>query len=290
MDIPYEVDWVSRNVVNVRCDFQKKESYEFLLTTDVHWDNAHSDQSMFRRHLEEAKKRGAGIIDNGDLFCLMQGKWDPRSDQTNLRKEHRGNNYLDLVGDGLAEFLGPYSENFISIGIGNHEKNVLDRHGHDVTTILCAKLRERNRAVVRNHWYSGWILFRCRRGPGGQGQTIRLFRHHGYGGGGPVTRDTIKTNRLSLQYPDADIVFTGHTHDDWVLNLPRLRITERGRIHHDIQTHIKAPGYKDGIRDGAEGFEVEKGHNIKSKGAVWLRLFRGDNHNGRWLVETRFAK
>jgi hypothetical protein len=77
----------------------------------------------------------------------------------------------------------------------------------------------------------------------------------------------IQTNRLAVQYPDADVVLTGHTHDDWLMVIPRMRITERGNIHHDEQLHIRVPGYKDAINDGFEGFETVKGHNIKSTGA-----------------------
>jgi hypothetical protein len=39
---------------------------------------------MEKRHLELARKRNAVIIDGGDLFCAMQGKYDPRSDKRDL--------------------------------------------------------------------------------------------------------------------------------------------------------------------------------------------------------------
>jgi len=158
-----------------------------------------------------------------------------------------------------------------------------------MTERLCERLREHG-GQARAHWYSGWVMFRCRRGEGGQGQTIRLFRHHGTGSGAPVTRGVIQTNRIAVQYPDADVVLTGHTHDDWIVSIPRMRITERGKIHHDEQLHVRVPGYKDAINDGAEGWETVKGHNIKSKGAVWLTIRQSNSGNRRWVVETQRAR
>ena len=46
----------------------------FLLSSDRHHDNAHTNWAMETRHLDEAVQKNAGILDFGDLFCAMQGK------------------------------------------------------------------------------------------------------------------------------------------------------------------------------------------------------------------------
>lgn len=50
-----------------------------LLRSDVHHDNPKCDQKLEKKHLDQAKEYNAIIIDNGDLFCAMQGKYDKRA-------------------------------------------------------------------------------------------------------------------------------------------------------------------------------------------------------------------
>ena len=56
-----------------------------LLTSDRHWDNPKSDRLLQTEHLKLAKERNAIIIDNGDLLCVMQGKYDPRGSKSGIR-------------------------------------------------------------------------------------------------------------------------------------------------------------------------------------------------------------
>ena len=59
---------------------------------------------MEERHLEQAIKRNAIILDNGDLFCAMEGKGDRRGAK-NLRPENVAGNYLDtLVSDAANRY------------------------------------------------------------------------------------------------------------------------------------------------------------------------------------------
>ena len=44
-----------------------------MLTSDRHHDSTHCNRELEKKHLEEAKKRNAFIIDCGDLFDAMQG-------------------------------------------------------------------------------------------------------------------------------------------------------------------------------------------------------------------------
>jgi hypothetical protein len=273
---PYKVRWIGRNVVNVLCDFKKSKVFRFLCTSDGHWDNLHCNREMFRGHLDEALRLDAGWIDNGDLYCLMQGKWDPRSDMEQLRPEHQSSRYLDVVKDDLARWLAPYSGIALALGHGNHETGIINRHQVDMTERLCATLNARHGSGVRCHGLSGWVVFRCRKNT--RAQSIRLFRHHGYGGGAPVTRGVIQTNRLAVQYPDANIILTGHDHNEWIVPIPRKRLTTNGVIHTDEQLHVRVPGYKDGIGDGYEGWENVKGHQVKGQGAMMIELrWTGDH-------------
>lgn len=278
-DLP-DIEWISRNVVTVRHRFPKMghgkrggpkpAPLRVLLTSDVHWDNADCDRGLFKEHLEEAKELNAWWVDNGDLMCLMQGKFDPRSDQSQLRKEHRGNDYLDRVIDTLADWLEPYAHMALAFGHGNHETNVINRHGVDMTERLCAELRARYKSPVRTHGVFGAVVLRCYRGT--VSKSVNVFRHHGFGGGAPVTRGTIQPSRFAVQYPNADVFVTGHDHNEWVFPIPRMRLTELGFWEKDEQLHVRIPGYTDSIKDGFEGWNILKGHAIKGRGSMLLEV------------------
>src|SRR5690606_10232984 len=107
----------------IHIPFDKNAEWEqwVLLSADRHFDNAHSDHAMQRRHLEMAKKRGAVVIDAGDLFDAMQGKGDKRSSKSALRKENVRDDYLNSLQDSVSDFLTPYAQNIALLFEGNHE-------------------------------------------------------------------------------------------------------------------------------------------------------------------------
>lgn len=272
----YEVVERSRNVHDIRMRYHRGFEQWFLLRSDAHHDNPHCNQEMERRHLQMALERDAGIIDNGDLFCAMQGNYDPRKSKEDIRPEHQCNNYLDALVRTAADFYEPFSQSFIVIAQGNHESSILKRHETNLSERLVATLNERTGSRIRYGGFSGWVRF-CferdgeRRGAGTQ--TINLWRHHGYGGGGPVTRGVIQTNRQAVYLPDAHIVMTGHTHDGWIMPIERLRISSHGVISKDKQWHIKIPTYKEEYGDGFGGWHIERGAPPKPVGAYWLRFY-----------------
>lgn len=289
------VGWLSRNVAVVRHRFPKMghgrrngpkpEPLWVLLTSDIHWDNVACDRELLKKHLDKAVERNALWVDNGDFQCLMQGKFDPRSDQSSLRPEHRGNDYLDRVVNTLADWLEPYARLAVAFGHGNHETNVINRHGVDQTERLCAELRARYGSKVRTHGIFGAVMFRCYRST--LSRTVTLFRHHGFGSGAPVTRGVIQTNRLAVQFPDPDVFVTGHDHNEWIVPIPRRRITNEGTWYDDEQVHVRIPGYTDLIGDGFEGWNTLKGQQIKGRGAAWLKIWSSGN---RFYYDVRRAK
>ena len=82
------------HTVRMKATNSKWEQF-FLLSSDRHHDNAHTDHSLELKHLKQARERGAGIIDVGDMHCAMQGKWDKRSDLTATRPEEQQGCYID---------------------------------------------------------------------------------------------------------------------------------------------------------------------------------------------------
>lgn len=276
-EITWTASQIERNSFEITVPYVRRAAWEWyaLLTADRHWDNPSSDHELQRRHLDEARERGAAVLDLGDWFCAMQGKWDKRACKSALRPEHQASNYLDTLVNTASEFFAPYARNLVMIASGNHEEAISKRHETNLIERLVALLNA-DGAAVYHGGYSGYVRFRFRPAAGETSflqRSVTLRYDHGYGGGGQVTKDVIQHNRRALVHPDADIIASGHTHDRWTMEFARQRISDAGRLFHDVQTHVKVPSYKNDFGDGFGGWAARSGHPPKPLGAYWLRFF-----------------
>jgi len=255
-----------------------------LLSADRHHDSVHCDRALERQHLEQAKERDAIILDFGDLFCAMQGKYDPRSSMDDIRPEDVGTDYLDRIVSHAARDYAAYAANWLLIGQGNHETNIRKRHGTDLISNLVHRLNADHGGRCHVGGYGGWVRFMVT-AQGTRRSSVKLKYHHGAGGGGPVTRGVIQTNRQAVYLPDANIVVNGHTHDAWYVPIARERLGATGKTYHDLQHFVRVPGYKDEYANGAGGFHIEKWGPPKPIGAAWLRLWF-DSTSGSVEIEV----
>jgi len=106
-----------KNILITECSSDKK----WLMMSDIHWDNPKCKRDILKKHLDMALEQDMGIVINGDFFCLMQGKWDPRRSKKDIRPEHNVHNYLDAVIEDAVNWWSPYAQNIAWIGYGNHE-------------------------------------------------------------------------------------------------------------------------------------------------------------------------
>lgn len=276
--LPFKVTKKAEGVFIVDLIFPDKDYFGkpiwCLLRSDAHHDNPKSRNDLELKHLKQAKERNAFILDNGDAFCAMQGKGDPRASKDDIKEIHRKGSYLDSLVTTYADWLAPYSQNFLVMGKGNHETAVYKHRETDLTKRLVSLLNGQTGSKIKSGQIANWIGFRSRRQQGGKpvAKILWMYMFHGAGGGGPVTKGVISANRMGVTHPDASIVCTGHTHDSWFFTNARSRITLDGTEFIDEQLHIKIPTYKDeyGVKDS--GFHMEKGRPPKPLGAVWLKF------------------
>lgn len=262
---------ISPNVVNVYIDCKKKREHYFLLRSDAHHDNPHCNRELEKRHLDEALEREAGIIDIGDLFCAMQGKYDKRSNKADIRPEHQNGEYLDSLVNTAADFYEPYAKNWVAFGYGNHETSILGRHETNLTERLAQALRTRTGALCPVTGYTGWVRFNLDAGHGRR--TSRTLWHmHGYGGGGPVTQDTIQSQRQRSYVDGADIMLTGHVHQRWCQENMKILLDSFGEVRQRSSWDVKSSTYKEEYGSGVGGWHVGTGKPPKPLGAWWLKL------------------
>lgn len=253
----------------------KAQRFTALLISDEHADNAHSDLALIRKHHQEALGIGAPILKFGDTFCAMEGKWDKRASESALRVEMRGGNYLDRLVSFHEDLYRPYAANIAVLSDGNHETAMLRHHQTDLLERLTGGLR-RDGAPALHMPYTGFVRFRFQ-DANSHAVSKTLHYHHGYGGGGEVTRGLIDQSRTRGQYL-ADLYYSGHIHrrnsDENIITA----LDNMGQPVESQQLFLRGGCYKRETHGGG-GYHVEKGRAGRPIGGWWVHfdLTRGKN-------------
>ena len=117
-----ELTKIARNVHTIALS---KDENKLALLSDVHFDNPKCDRRMLKAHLEYCKENKIPIFINGDFFCLMQGKYDPRRNKKDILPQHNKANYIDAVIEEAVDWWSPYAHLLTVIGYGNHETAII---------------------------------------------------------------------------------------------------------------------------------------------------------------------
>lgn len=258
-------------VVTLRPDLSKGKDAWYLLSADWHWDNPKCDRDLLKKHLDQAKERNAGVLVFGDLFCLMQGKYDGRRMKGDVRPEHNNATYIDSVIDTFAEWIEPYKANMALVTYGNHETSILKHLETDVLQRMSAQTK------IPLGKYDGWVRIVPSIIPQNgnnpkNGYVTNIYYHHGSGsGGGIVTKGVIQTNRRNSYIDGADIMVSGHIHEAWLMETPKESITSHGTIERKAVMHVQTGTYKEEFT--GSGWHVERGAPPKPLGSWWLRMY-----------------
>lgn len=145
----------------------------------------------------------------------------------------------------------------------------------NVTERIVALLNSKTGSSVYNGGNSGFLVFNfdasTEAGKKRSSGVVANY-HHGSSSGKSSTNLLAHERRASF-VTDADILLTGHSHTFHNQTVARLRLGSNGYVYHDEQLHLGIPSYKDDIKEGSEGWAVEKGFRPHVLGAWWLRFF-----------------
>jgi len=259
-----------------------------LLVSDPHIDSKKCQRDLLRHHLGEAVELDAPVCFNGDTADAMQGKYDPRSrlqevhprifdiiqesgmegetSQHGSRAQEEAD-YYDAVGMMVTEELAPFAKQIAVMGYGNHETAVLKKANTNILRDVSRDLRKDHGSPVRLGGYCGYIKFTCWTSKT-QRHVLDMFYFHG-ANGGVATFGVLAVNRQQASF-DADIYWTGHSHDTF--SVPRSRVfrDRANAIRARPTLHVRTGGYKDDFGTGKMGWSVERGHPPKPTGSYWL--------------------
>jgi predicted phosphodiesterase len=262
------------NVVRIEKNW---EETKVLLISDLHWDNPKCDRALLKKHLDEALKGNHDVLINGDLFCLMQGAYDPRKSKSDIREEHNVANYFDAIINTAVDWFAPYAHLIKFIGYGNHETAILKRQETDIIERFVTLLNYKCQSNVQVGGYGGWVRIHFADGVNTKSFNIKYM--HGFGGGGAVTRGTIQHNRMSVNVEGADAIWMGHVHEDYEMTYTVEFLSNQDTVLQRDILMIRTSAYKEEYGDGSKGWHIERGASPKPIGGRWLILkpYRGKN-------------
>jgi hypothetical protein len=262
------------NVVRIEKNW---EETKVLLISDLHWDNPKCDRALLKKHLDEALKGNHDVLINGDLFCLMQGAYDPRKSKSDIREEHNVANYFDAIINTAVDWFAPYAHLIKFIGYGNHETAILKRQETDIIERFVTLLNYKCQSNVQVGGYGGWVRVHFADGVNSKSFNIKYM--HGFGGGGAVTRGTIQHNRMSVNVEGADAIWMGHVHEDYEMTYTVEFLSNQDTVLQRDILMIRTSAYKEEYGDGSKGWHIERGASPKPIGGRWLILkpYRGKN-------------
>lgn len=268
-----ELTKIARNVHSI---VLSKNENRLALLSDLHWDNPKCDRKMLKDHLDYCKQNDIPIFINGDFFCLMQGKYDPRRNKKDMLPEHNKANYIDAVIEDAVDYWSPYAHLLTVIGYGNHETAIIKNLETDPLQRFVDLLNYTNKTNVYTGGYGGWLLLKCAIWENTYlSKNLKYF--HGSGGGGIVTKGAINLTRALEMYENMDVFIMGHIHENASRNDVRETMEyNSGKRTHEYkhkQIHLAITGsYKEEYQDGAFGWHVERGAPVKPVGGRILTL------------------
>lgn len=267
---------IERNIHKIELPDIGTSEFQLAILSDLHWDNPKCDRVKLKSHLDYCLKNNIPVFVNGDFFCLMQGRYDGRSNKADIRPEHQNSNYLDAIVNTAVEWFSPYAKIMTVVGYGNHESGLLNRLETDIIQRFVDLMNYKNGTSIQAGGYGGWLLlsFPCTKHAK---MTLRAKYFHGSGGGGIVTKGAINLTRALETYEGMDIFLLGHIHENWCRNDVRDRFVynsgkrKHEMVHHNIH-HCITGTYKDDYKDGAFGWANERGMPPKPVGGRILKI------------------
>lgn len=262
------IERISRNIHKVAVD----KSQLFLLLSDLHWDNPKCERDLLKRHLKQAREKGAKIIINGDFFCMMQGKYDPRRSKKDVLPEHNKVNYIDAVVDDAVKWWSPYADMILLIGYGNHETAIIKNLETDPLQRFVDLLNYQCKTNVQVGGYGGVLHYSLKTQFNEQAGVVMKY-YHGFGGGGAVTKGVIQDQRMMASLQGYDIIWMGHVHEMYHhVNMVDSYEPLQKRIIHKEVHQLRTAAYKEEYEDGFGGFHIERGRPVKPLGGYWMHL------------------
>ena len=257
-----------------RITYKYGDTFTLKPIADVHLGAVACDEKAFKDYLADSDDKTL-FLGIGDLYNAIVVT-DPRyqkSSDIGTRDD-----IIDYQVDKGVKLLEPYTDRILGLGRGNHEENIITRHGSDMIKRTCRRLG------VKNLGYSGFFTLRFRMKEGA-GRTVVIFYHHGFGGGSRTQGADLTKYSKHAAHIDADLFLYGHVHRRQDDKIERLGMRGKKLIAKSKTVVICGTFLKTYLSGSDATYSERAGYPPTSIGGVNIDLT--PDTNGWVKIETR---
>lgn len=242
---------------------------------DMHIGNAACDELLLRQTVRKiTEEENHYWIGGGDAADFINRK-DKRHRETSVASWLHGiEDIARMSRDRVISILEPIKNKCLGLICGNHEMSFLRRYEVDIYASMVDRLRPDHKTKIMLGT-QGFIILRLRRtlksGAKSTSWPVRIYCHHGYGGGRLEGGHALALGRIFKDY-DCDIGLMGHRHVKQVLPRVQVAVTRDGRVFDRYQVGAFCGSFlKSYTEDGI--YVEEKGLPAQPLGPIKLRLW-----------------
>lgn len=202
---------------------------------DVHIGHVAADESAFAARVakiaDDPSAYWVGMGDHIDAVGLRDPRFAPGEMARWAFKPEHMRDLVTAQRDRFLELTRPIHHKCLAMLYGNHERTIhkyAERRVHDE---IVSAIRPATPWAAEDIdlGYTGFLLLRFSRASGGS-RTVRVWLHHGAGGGRLKGSKALGLQRIAWAF-DCDLAIHGHVHDEIAQPVNRIGVTHTGKIY-----------------------------------------------------------
>jgi hypothetical protein len=177
--------------------------------------------------------------------------------------------------NAIADILAPIKSQCLGLAEGNHCNTIERKYHQRVHSILCEALQHKAEWPL-DLGYSAIIKLKLNRISEKRvhdSDTIKIYVHHGFGGGRKKGAKVNRMQDLALYFPYCQIFVAGHTHDRFAFIDDALDAKERADELYDIHRGYGNSGtFKRTYQQGTSGYGERAQYPPTSLGCITFSI------------------
>lgn len=250
-----------------------------LFQSDLHFGSSATDYDLLKEECEEARKVGARILLNGDIFeNLFVTNAKMYTHQAVHKRIRSAPDPVNKAIEWAEEFYAPYADLIDLVACGNHDERSV-KHGHvDMVALLVKGLRRLTAHPIHYGGYTGFVNYTFDFSPS---RRLVIYYHHGWGSGSSLASAVSDFNRTH-HVEKADVVWLGHKHCKLSAEIVRPSCPKKG---HKTRTRnvrlVRTGAYMDSFKAQSQEALFKEGR--RGNYAADAGLLMGHGKGGAWL-------
>lgn len=251
----------------------RRDHIDIVPLYDLHVGNAACDEKLLKKTIKKIEEDPACYWIGGGDMCDFINRKDPRHRESAMASWLWGvDDIARKSRDRVVEMLMPIKDKCLGLLKGNHEASFLKYNEVDVYAMLVDKIRPSHATPIMLGW-QGFIVLKLVRvnGKSRASWPVRIYCHHGYGGGRLEGGHALTLGRLFKDY-DCDIGLLGHRHVQMAIPRVQVAVSPRGKIYNREQLGVFCGSFLKSYSED-EVYSEERGLPALRTGAIRLRIW-----------------